>query len=350
LTYLAQDPLACAVRLHDVRHLDGIIANIHSVRRVLSLRGLNVPLVGVDCDPALCRPEWGIPTVSTDNKTVGWIGAEHLIERGLKQLAFCGVPQSRFTAPWCRDRQMGFMERAAQSGLRCSVFADGCVRGNALKRLLGWLQALPKPVGVMAGYDVRGRTVLEACRLLGLLVPEEVAVLGVDNDELMCELSNPPLSSVAQGAWALGYQAAGLLGRLMAGKCLPQLRHVVAPEGIVARRSSDTMAIDDADVAAALCFIRRQACTDIHVCDVTQAVAVSRSKLDVRFRAIIGRTMHAEIQRVRLARAQQLLTATDLPLKQVAATAGFKHVQYMTTIFRQHFGQTPAEHRLCSRR
>jgi LacI family transcriptional regulator len=198
---------------------------------------------------------------------------------------------------------------------------------------------------LMACYDVRARHVLSICQELGIHVPEDVAVIGVDNDELMCELTGPPLSSVEQGGRSLGYQAAALLDGLMAGQAPPRWKYRVQPERIVTRRSSDTFAIADADVAAALRFIRQNACSGIQVCDVVQAVAVSRSALESRFKTTIGRTMHAEIQRLQIERVRQLAASTNLPLKEIAATAGFAYVQYMTTLFRRQTGQTPGEYR-----
>jgi LacI family transcriptional regulator len=217
------------------------------------------------------------------------------------------------------------------------------------KELAAWLKSLNKPVGLMACYDVRARHVLMTCRRLGLLVPEDVAIIGVDNDELMCELTNPPLSSVEQGSRRIGFEAAALLDRLMAGQKSPQKRFTVEPEGIVARQSSDILAIKDVEVAAALQFIRHHACKGIQVPDVVWTVAISRSAIESRFKAVTGRTIHAEIQRVQIERARQLVTATNLSLKQVAVEAGFRYLQHMTTLFRFHLGQTPGEYRKRSR-
>ncbi len=212
-----------------------------------------------------------------------------------------------------------------------------------------WLDSLEKPVGLMACYDVRARHVLIACRSLGILVPEEVAVIGVDNDELLCELTSPPLSSIEQGSRAMGRAAAALLDRLMAGEKPRQLKFVVDPEGIVSRRSSDAMMIQDADVAQALRHIRQHVGEGIQVSDVVRTVAVSRSTLEVRFKAFTGRTIHAEIQRAQVERARQLVATTNLPLRQVAVAAGFRYLQHMATVFRLHTGQTPGEYRKRSR-
>jgi LacI family transcriptional regulator len=166
---------------------------------------------------------------------------------------------------------------------------------------------------------------------------------------MLTELSNPPLSSVEQGARAIGYQAAALLDRLMAGEKTPELRMQVEPEGLVTRRSSDFWAIADVYVSEALRFIREHACEGIQVADVVAAIAVSRSTLESHFRRAMGRTLHAEIQRVQIECARRLVATTELPLKEVAAAAGFSYVQHMTTLFRQHTGQTPAQYRKHSR-
>jgi len=211
--------------------------------------------------------------------------------------------------------------------------------------LLSWLKELEKPVGIMACYDVRALHVLEICQELGLVVPEEVGVIGVDNDEVLCELSNPPLSSVEQGSRGMGYQAAALLDRMMEGEKVPPLKSLVQPEGVVTRRSSDTWAIEDGEVVEAMRYIREHACEGIGVPDVLEAIQISRSTLDARFKAVIGRTIHAEIQRLQIERAKQLVATTDLPLKEVAQEAGFKYVQHFTTLFHQHTGQTPTQYR-----
>ncbi len=202
----------------------------------------------------------------------------------------------------------------------------------------------------MGCNDAGARHVLEACRTIGARVPDDVAVIGVDNDETICDLTNPPLSSVEQGARRMGYEAAALLDKLMSRKKPSQLRFVVEPEGVVVRRSTDTLAIEDPDMASVVRFIRDHACDGISVYDVVRQVAISRSTLENRFKSVMGRTVHAEIERVRLERAKELIAQTVLPLKQVAAQAGFRYVQYMTKLFRMRLGQTPAEFRNRTRR
>lgn len=347
LPYLEQDPLE---NLSDLRafHADGIIAAFLSHKAATSVKALKIPTVGIEGELGWGNLNPGVPFFATNNDAIGRLVARHFIERGLKHLAFCGVPHTRLTA-WSAQRQAAFEQCAREAGLTCSVFTGNLPRdGKPLRlhqELSTWLESLPKPVGLMACYDVRARHVLTACHELGILVPEEMAVIGVDNDELMCELTSPPLSSVEQGARRLGHQAASLLEQLLAGQKSPRIKYLIEPDGIVTRRSSDTLDISDADVAAAVRFIQQNACNGIRAYDVVKAIAVTRSAIQARFKSIMGRTIHAEILRVRVERARQLIVATNMPLKRVAIEAGFAYVQHMTTIFRRHTGQTPGEYR-----
>jgi LacI family transcriptional regulator len=351
LLYWDQDPLEKQLDL-DSWEADGVIAAFTNRENTAALSKTSVPVVGIEPDFGWGEQVAHIPSFSTDNTAIGRLAAEDLISRGFRQLAFCGVPKTRFTG-WSSQRELAFQQSADEAGLPCSVFssdlASGQNRRKTHEHLLAWLQSLEKPVGLMACYDVRAFHVLNACRQLGLLVPEDVAVIGVDNDEMLTELSNPPLSSVEQGARTIGYQAAALLDQLMAGQKAPDLRMRVEPEGLVTRRSSDFWAIEDPCVSESLKYIREHACEGIRVADVVTAVAMSRSTLESHFRGTMGRSLHAEIQRIQIECARRLVATTELPLKEIAAAAGFGSIQYMTTLFRQHTGHTPAQYRKHSR-
>jgi len=327
-------------------HGDGIIANFTVPRAAQALKRLKTPVVRV------LGNEGAAVAVETDDEGIARMAAEHLITRGLRRLAYCGLPRSRANL-WSLRRATAFKQRAAEAGLRCSVYtgrqATSRNWADLHRELASWLQSLERPFGLMACNDARGLHVLEACRTIGAGVPDDVAVIGVDNDELMCELSDPPLSSVQQGSQRIGYKAAELLDRWMAGKKPRQSRLVIEPDGVVVRRSTEAFLVPDAGVAQALRFIRDHACRPIRVRDVLSVVGGSRSTLDARFKSLLGRTIHAEIRRVQIERAQSLVASTDLPLKAVAGMAGFSSVQYLTTQFRQHVGQTPAEYRKLAR-
>jgi LacI family transcriptional regulator len=204
---------------------------------------------------------------------------------------------------------------------------------------------LPKPVGLMACTDQLGFWLLDACKRAGVSVPEEAAVVGVENDESLCTMCSPPLSSVRFDGEKIGYEAAALLDRMMAGEPAPKSPMLIRPLGIVTRLSSDIVAIDNENLARAVRFIREHACDGIAVEDVLHAVAVSRSALERQMQQILGRSPKAEIRRVQFNRVQQLLLETNLPLTTIAERAGFKHPQYMAEVFKQKFGQTPGEFR-----
>jgi LacI family transcriptional regulator len=284
--------------------------------------------------------------VETDDKAIAEAAAQHLLDRNFRQLAFCG--DDRFN--WSRWRCEHFQRAAAAAEAACSVYrptARARRDWDAMENDIGqWLLSLPRPVGVMACYDIRARHVLDACRRVGLDVPDQVAVIGVDNDEFLCDLSDPPLSSVAPDTRRTGYMAAALLDRLMSGRERHRGQAIfVQPLGVVSRRSTDVFALGDADVSAAVRFIREHACEGIAVKDLLAEVPLSRRVLEDRFRKLVGRTPHDEITRVRFDRVRQLLRETRLPLADVAQRSGFRNVEYMTTAFRREFGMSPKVYR-----
>jgi len=176
-----------------------------------------------------------------------------------------------------------------------------------------------------------------------------VAVVGVDNDELLCSLSTPPLSSIILNPQRTGYEAAQLLDRLMDGLAVERRGYLIEPLGIAIRQSSDLLAIDDANVARTVRFIRDHACEGIRVKDVLQAIPQSRRVLESRFQKYIGRSPHDEILRIQLERARTLPTDTDLPLSQVAENSGFSHTEYLSVVFKKHFHTPPSQYRKLNR-
>lgn len=316
---------------------DGIIARIETPRIARAVVKTGLP--AVDLSAARLVP--ALPWVETNDEEIARLAAEHLLERGFKRFAFCG--DARFN--WSQWREGHFAARLKAAGHACAVFRPEVAAGDVAaegRELARWLQALPKPVGIMACYDIRGQQVLDACRGAGLAVPDEVAVIGVDNDALLCELASPPLSSVIPNAHRAGYEAAALLDQLMAGKRVPATAHLIAPLGIAERQSTEVLAVDDRDVARAVQFIRERACEGITVSDVLRAVPLSRRVFEQRFQRLLGCTPREEILRVRLARVKQLLAETDLPLYLVAERTGFDHVEYLSVVFKRETGRTPS--------
>lgn len=212
-------------------------------------------------------------------------------------------------------------------------------------KLRRWLSALPKPVGLFAGNDLCGSQLSEACHEAGLRIPEDVALVGVDNDDLFCELTRPSLSSVAIPAERIGYEAASLLDRRLEGVKPPRKPLLFPPLGVVARQSSDLVASDEPEVTAALRFIRNHSHTPISVSDVLREIAVSRSGLERQFRQVLRRGVGDEIRRAHLERAKSLLAGTDLSVAVVAKQSGYSGIKHLCTVFRQATGLTPTAYR-----
>ncbi len=336
---------------------DGIIADLDDphMARVVSRAG--VPAVGIGgySDPASLPFE--IPYVATDDLANGRLGAEHLMSCGLQHFAFCGIPATAYNA-WARTREASFVDALREAGHNCSVYRGrhrSASNWESLQKgLLAWLDEQPVPLGIMTCDDPRARHVVEACRRSGRRIPEDVAVLGVDNDLLMCELCNPPLSSVQHGTQEIGHRAAELLDRMMSGRTRVPKWSVIPPKGVVERRSTDVMNSPHPKVTEALRFIRENAADPISVSQVARHVDVSRSTLDREFRRCLGHTTHEEIQRVRLDIARRLLTTTDYPLRIIARQAGYRNEQYFSFVFRNALDVTPGQYRagndLCRKR
>ncbi len=335
--------LACPL----TKRWDGIIASFDDPRRAEAVR-LKIPLVGVGGGYGWYDPATKIPFVTTDNVAVARLAAEHLLERGFIHFAFCGFTPTRING-WSHDRQQAFADTIRQAGRDCSIHTTempNAANWSEIQRdLAAWLTNLPRPLGLMACNDARACHILEVCRTIGARVPEDIAVIGVDNDEAICECTDPPLTSVEQGCRQAGYEAAALLDRWMAGQTVPGGKHHFGPAGIVSRRSTEILAANDPDVIAALRFIHQHALEPIGLADVLNATQSSNSTLRRRFKTLVGRTIHEEIRRVRIERAEQLLISTDLPFRQIARQTGFSSAQYMATVLRQHSGLSPRDYR-----
>lgn len=289
----------------------------------------------------------GFPRISSDMEAIGRTATQHLLERGFTNIAYCGFKGEI----WSEERGRGVRASLHNRGRFCGTFESDWqgLRHQAWEderdQIASWLETLPRPLGVVACNDVRGHHVLEACRLLGVAVPESVAVVGVDNARTICEMCSPPLSSVVPDAERIGYEAARLLDQLMAGGTKSSVDWRFPPKGVSSRQSSDALAVEDVVVAQALRFVRDHACEGISIADVLARVPLSRSSLERSFRHYIGRSPQDEIREVRLKRVKQLLVETDYSLAQIAEFSGFKHPEYMMAMFKRVTGQTPSQWR-----
>jgi LacI family transcriptional regulator len=324
---------------------DGVIAHIFSDELAKALGRLGVPVVNVSS----VLPDLTIPRVGVDDHACGCLAADHFLERGLRHFAFAGHRDHAYSL----RRETGFRQTIESKGLRVDCYYerrqrpfDPMGRLWALdKRIQRWIRALPKPVGIFAPNDLWGVQLTEVCHHTGLQVPEEVAIVGVDNDDLLCGLSRPPLSSVALPGGRVGYEAAALLDRLLAGARAEPEPLLLPPVGVVTRRSTEILAVADHEVATVLGFIRKQRQRQIRVKDILQEVQLSRRSLERRFRTVVGRSLLDEIRRVHVERARNLLAETDLPMHVVAERSGFADGRRFSTVIREVTGFTPTAYR-----
>lgn len=323
---------------------DGVIAAIGSPAQARAALHLGIPVVNLSG----ALRDSHIPRVMTDHYAVGRLAADHLLERGLRRLAFCGVKGLWYS----EQRQRGFMRRAEDAGVRCEVFETLRPRKSLatwqdrVAPLDRWLSRLKPPVGILAIHDYRARVIIDECLRLGLDIPHDVAVVGVDDDTAVCEICRPTLTSVSRNAWRWGYEAASLLDTLMSGKPPPRNEVLVPPDGIVARQSTETLAIDDPHVAAAVHFMCDHVAERFGIERVVEQVPISRRQLELRFRRVLGCTPHDYLCRVRVDRAKRLLRGTDrVKLRQVAAACGFPSVERLRLIFIRQAGMMPLEYR-----
>ena len=333
--------------LHALRkwHPDGIIAGYHdqSVQRLL--RGFSLPTIDVF--------NWfDLPNstrVGIDDVGVGKLAAEFFLQRGFKNLAMIGETSAIFAM----QRRDGFIAALNAAGLPCHRIGDVArptvswsvaFRTTPDKTLRKWLRGLPKPVGIFATDDDWALALSELCSQEGLQIPDQVAILGVDNEQLLCQMSRPPLSSIDTGAERVGWEAADALARIFDGDTTPNLI-LLAPLRVVERQSTDVFAIDDPEILSAVRYIQSNAHRGISVSEVLRAVPTRRRTLEHRFRALLGRSILDEIQRCRVARAKSLLATTDIKLSVVAQRSGFSSAGRLCRVFRQVTKETPAQFR-----
>ena len=323
---------------------DGILAQVGTDAFADMLAKLGIPVVNLRFNENPGR----LPHVGLNHVEVGVIAAQHLLSLGLKQFAFYG--SAKGTHAGLDERAKAFAGEIEQAGFNCATFMPTSKSSHndwegGQARLAKWLQSLPKPIGLMASNDERGLRVLDACRRVGISVPDDIAVIGVDNDELLCELSIPPLTSVDVNGEYIGFEASAALDTLMSGQNLASHTTLLSPRTIVTRRSTDVIASEDAEVNRVVSFIRQHGGRPLSVVDVLRHVNMSRASLQQRMKRVLGHTIHEEIERVRLSRVKRLLVESDLTIKQLTVQTGFSSVQYMTRVFRAAVGETPAQYR-----
>lgn len=334
-------------------NVEGILARIENPATIQIIEQLGVPTVDLRCLFDIDR----VPKVETDDEQVAQLAFDHLVDRGFRRFAFCGFESANYSV-----RRRDFFRSIAEThGYPLTVYESpsqkmcntaqieiaGLFDTESLRR---WLETLQPPTGLFVCNDIRGQQVLDQCREAEISVPEDVGVIGVDDDDVICPLCDPPMTSVQPDTHRVGFMAAEILAEMMHGKSIDSSTAYVAPLGVVERLSTQVVATDDREVAKACRFIRQYACDGIDVADVAQATSLSRRQLERRFRMALDRTPADEITKHKIARAQQLLRETDLSLEKIADRAGYSHTESLCTAFRREAQETPNTYRKRNRR
>ncbi len=337
-----------------LRHADtiGLISMQHPQTYTATARRYGLSAVGV----GVWAPGGefaGLPYVDVDPKATGEMAAEYFIGRGFRNFAMITSDKSFHPA----HRGEAFVEALRRRKLACDVFdhkkkypncdepLPAVVNTGDRARACRWLASLPKPLAVFCTDDAMGLMVCGACRRIDIHVPEEVAVLACDNDDLLCGMAYPHLSSIAVPAEQIGFEAAKLLDKLLHKSKAPKHPILLPPVGVVTRQSTDVMACDDLYVVEALRFIRENAHRGIRVENVMSEVHLSRRPLERRFKKAIGRNPFEEIRRIQVEKARMLLAQTDMTLETIAPECGFGGVTLMIPAFRKATGMTPGAYR-----
>jgi LacI family transcriptional regulator len=309
---------------------DGVI--MRQSRKNSKLLSADIPMV---VSPFAQKKIEGVGNIIGDSEAIGKMGAEHLLERGLRNFAFCGTRE----LPWSSLRGESFKERISKAGFKTHLYKQPKSKlthswENEQKIMADWLKSLPKPVGILTCNDDRAQR-----------VPDHVAVLGINNDQLLCELSEPPLSSITLSAERAGYEAAKMLHNILIGKKTDKNTIIIKPLYVVTRPSTDILQTQDKDLSAALQYIHQHYKLPVQVNDVAAAVGVSRRVLEKRFRKYLGRSLHGEIRRARIEHISWLLLETDLSIAQIADTLGFSCPETFSSFFKRGKGISPLNYR-----
>jgi LacI family transcriptional regulator len=323
---------------------DGIIARIETPSMARLIMAMGVPTV----DVSAARLIEDIPWVETDDEMITRLAIDHLRDCGLQNFAFFGDPFYN----WSIWRQQTFERILGRPDIiRSRIFNLPARKEPRVhwwtqrEAIRDWLAGLPKPVGIFACYDACGQQLLEICRHFDFKVPEDIAVIGVDNDELLCELATPSLSSVIPNSFKTGAYAAEILERMMCGARLAARKYSIEPLGVRPRVSTDVLTVGDPHVAKAIAFIRQKAHENIRVEDVLSIVPLSRRILEARFRRALNRTPHQEILRVRINAVRELLLETDMSLSEISEALGIEYPEYLSVFFKKATGLTPRAYR-----
>jgi len=328
-------------RLVDLKRaqIDGVITRELKADDMKRILALGVPVIVAS--HMTLEPD--LPSIMTDCDKIGSMAAHHFLDRGFCHFAYCGLEEMF----WSRRRATRFSEVLSAAGFDTHFYRQPSAKTDRIwdkeqHRLTQWLDELPKPVAILACTDDRARDLVEACEIAGLSVPESVAILGVDNDDLVCDLAGVPISSIALNVQKAGFEAAELLAAMMRGERVKQKEVPIIPTRIEVRRSTDILAIEDRQVAKALDYINSHVNEPVQVSDVARAVGLTERNLFNRFQQALGRSVHDQITSVRVARICWMLENTTLSLLEIALAMGLPDDKHLARYFRRQKNITPS--------
>ncbi len=321
---------------------DGIIGQFYNDPQVSLFIDAGIPIIAQDFKERFKE----IPNITGQHFNAGVIGADYFLQKGFKNFAFYGFSN----IVWSRERSDGYEHRINEAGYKVHYFENEITYSGSTwyykpSSLSQWLKSLPKPIALMACDDNQGQHITEACRLAGINIPQEVAVLGVDNDEMVCEFSDPPLSSVAQDTERGGYMAAALLEKMIKNGTKDFYDVIINPTHIVTRQSSDIYATNDNNIATALKYIHQNIDKDIHVNDLLKEVPLSRRSLEIKFQEITGLAIYKYISNLRMDKFSTKLLETDQSVFEIALDMGLSDSKNLSRQFKAIKGCTPSEYR-----
>lgn len=321
---------------------DGIIAKIPNTARARKKLPQTVPIILIGYREIIP----GMPQIFGDTEAIGKVAAEYFLNKGFRNFAFCGFDEFH----WSRERGRSFKSFLENKGYKIHLYRNlkGTIRKSWQLEQQGiakWLKTLPKPVAVLACNDDRGQHLISACKLGRLRIPDDISILGVDNDKFVCSLTYPPLSSIALGTEKAGYEVAQLLAKMMQKKKINNSSIMVRPTHVVTRQSTDIIAVEDKLLSDAINYIQKYSNIDISVDDVAEAVMVSRRMLERKFRKLLNKSIYDEIRRIRVNKIISMLLETNLSIAQIGLAMGFKDITHTGRYFKEETGLSPLEYR-----
>lgn len=325
---------------------NGIIARTATPQTTRIFNELSIPVVELLGDGKTSKAE-----VYSDTNLLGQMAAEHFWERGLRQFAFFSIGYAWWVSEVAEAFRLALADKESSCEVKSffrhanSLSLAMVFESQAERLVIRWLKSLPKPIGILCPTDAQAALLSNICHLVGISVPNEIAILGIDNDTTLCNATSSPISSIDNNGHQIGYEAAILLLEKMEMRSLPPLPIKIPPLSLVTRRSTDFLAINDPDIAQAAQFIRDHALTRIQVDDVAKNAVLSRRTLTRKFREYLGHTPEQEILRVRMEHAQKLLRSTNLPIREIGIYVGYPSVKYFIKAFCHRFGLTPKQYR-----